>query len=389
MRRKTPRVRKHQRAKLLLLGSLIILVLGFKALGGWDEMLRICSAKPVNEFGDTMTNLIRSNNDPDFPWLGALVGSAIIGFWYWCTDQFIVQRVLSGKNEKEARRGTIFGAYLKLLPVFLFLIPGMIAFALHQKYIGAGAEGFLPLLDNGNPNSDAAFPTLVAKLLPAGVKGLVVCGILAALMSSLASLFNSSAMLFTIDFYKRFRPETPEKKLVVIGQTATVVIVVLGILWIPIMRSVGDVLYTYLQDVQSVLAPGIAAAFLLGICWKRTSAQGGMWGLITGMIIGLTRLAAKIFYSNADGAADSLFKYVFYDLNWLFFCGWMLLVCLAVVVVVSLCTPAPEADKIRGLVFGTSTPEQRAATRASWNMWDVFHTAVILGITVAFYIYFW
>lgn len=374
---------------ILLLGSLIILVLGFKALGGWNEMLRICSAKPVNEFGDTMTNLIRSNNDPDFPWLGALVGSAIIGFWYWCTDQFIVQRVLSGKNEKEARRGTIFGAYLKLLPVFLFLIPGMIAFALHQKYIGAGAEGFLPLLDNGNPNSDAAFPTLVAKLLPAGVKGLVVCGILAALMSSLASLFNSSAMLFTIDFYKRFRPETPEKKLVVIGQTATVVIVVLGILWIPIMRSVGDVLYTYLQDVQSVLAPGIAAAFLLGICWKRTSAQGGMWGLITGMIIGLTRLAAKIFYSNADGAADSLFKYVFYDLNWLFFCGWMLLVCLAVVVVVSLCTPAPEADKIRGLVFGTSTPEQRAATRASWNMWDVFHTAVILGITVAFYIYFW
>lgn len=374
---------------ILLLGSLIILVLGFKTLGGWDEMLRICSAKPVNDFGDTMTNLIRSNNDPDFPWLGALVGSAIIGFWYWCTDQFIVQRVLSGKNEKEARRGTIFGAYLKLLPVFLFLIPGMIAFALHQKYIGAGAEGFLPLLDNGNPNSDAAFPTLVAKLLPAGVKGLVVCGILAALMSSLASLFNSSAMLFTIDFYKRFRPDTPEKKLVVIGQTATVVIVVLGILWIPIMRSVGDVLYTYLQDVQSVLAPGIAAAFLLGICWKRTSAQGGMWGLITGMIIGLTRLAAKIFYSNADGAADSLFKYVFYDLNWLFFCGWMLLVCLAVVVVVSLCTPAPEADKIRGLVFGTSTPEQRAATRASWNMWDVFHTAVILGITVAFYIYFW
>lgn len=374
---------------ILLLGSLIILVLGFKALGGWDEMLRICSAKPVNEFGDTMTNLIRSNNDPNFPWLGALVGSAIIGFWYWCTDQFIVQRVLSGKNEKEARRGTIFGAYLKLLPVFLFLIPGMIAFALHQKYIGAGSEGFLPLLANGNPNADAAFPTLVAKLLPAGVKGLVVCGILAALMSSLASLFNSSAMLFTIDFYKRFRPETPEKKLVVIGQTATVVIVILGILWIPIMRSVGDVLYTYLQDVQSVLAPGIAAAFLLGICWKRTSAQGGMWGLITGMIIGLTRLAAKIFYSNADGAADSLFKYVFYDLNWLFFCGWMLLVCLAVVVVVSLCTPAPEADKIRGLVFGTSTPEQRAATRASWNMWDVFHTAVILGITVAFYIYFW
>ena len=374
---------------ILLLGSLIILVLGFRELGGWDEMMSICGAVTVNDYGNTMTELIRNNNDPNFPWLGALVGSAIIGFWFWCTDQFIVQRVLSGKNEMEARRGTIFGAYLKLLPVFLFLIPGMIAFALHQKYIGAGGEGFLPLLANGNPNADAAFPTLVAKILPAGVKGLVVCGILAALMSSLASLFNSSAMLFTIDFYKRFRPDTPEKKLVLIGQAATVVIVILGILWIPIMRSVGDVLYTYLQDVQSVLAPGIASAFLLGICWKRTSAKGGMWGLISGMIIGLTRLGAKVYCSNVAYASDRMFKYLFYDLNWLFFCGWMFLACIIIVVVVSLCTEAPDPKKIQGLVFGTSTPEQRAATRASWNKWDVINSIIILALTASFYIYFW
>ncbi|MCD7901309.1 MAG: sodium:solute symporter [Bacteroides sp.] len=372
---------------ILLLGSLIILVLGLKELGGWEKMMEIAGAHTVNEFGDSMTNLIRSNSDPNFPWLGALIGSAIIGFWYWCTDQFIVQRVLSGKNQKEARRGTIFGAYLKLLPVFLFLIPGMIAFALHQQSLGDG--GFLPMLANGAPNADAAFPTLVAKLLPAGVKGLVVCGILAALMSSLASLFNSSAMLFTIDFYKRFKPKTSEKKLVVIGQMATVVIVILGILWIPIMRSVGDVLYTYLQDVQSVLAPGIAAAFLLGICWKRTTAKGGQWGLLSGMIIGLTRLGAKVYYSNAADAGSSLFKYLFYDLNWLFFCGWMFLFCIIVVILVSLATPAPSPEKIQGLVFGTSTPEQRAETRASWNKWDVIHSVIILGITVAFYIYFW
>ncbi len=372
---------------ILLLGSVIILVLGLKELGGWEEMIRICGGVSVNEYGDTMTNLIRSNNDPNFPWLGALIGSSIIGFWYWCTDQFIVQRVLSGKNQKEARRGTIFGAYLKLLPVFLFLIPGMIAFALHQKTLADG--GFLPMLSNGVANADAAFPTLVAKLLPAGVKGLVVCGILAALMSSLASLFNSSAMLFTIDFYKRFKPKTPEKTLVKIGQAATVVIVVLGILWIPIMRSVGDVLYTYLQDVQSVLAPGIAAAFLLGICWKRASALGGMWGLLSGMVIGLTRLGAKVYYSNVTGASDSLFKYLFYDLNWLFFCGWMFLFCLLVVIIVSYATKAPSAEKIQGLVFGTATPEQKAITRASWNKWDVIHSCIIIGITVAFYIYFW
>ena len=370
---------------ILLLGSLIILVLGLRALGGWDNMMAICSAVTVNDYGDTMTNLIRSNSDPQYPWLGALVGSAVIGFWYWCTDQFIVQRVLSGKDEKEARRGTIFGAYLKLLPVFLFLIPGMIAFALHQTTEG----GFLPMLANGNLNTDAAFPTLVAKLLPAGVKGLIVCGILAALMSSLASLFNSSAMLFTIDFYKRFKPKTPEKKLVRIGQVATVVIVILGILWIPIMRSIGDVLYLYLQDVQSVLAPGIAAAFLLGITWKRTTAKGGMWALIAGLVIGLTRLGAKVYYTTATGAPDSLFKSVFFDYNWLFFCGWMLVVCLAVAFIVSLFTKAPSEEKIRGLVFGTSTAEQRAATRASWNHWDIIHTVIILGITVAFYIYFW
>lgn len=373
---------------ILLLGSLIILVLGLKELGGWDQMMSICSQVKVNEYGDTMTNLIRDNRDAQFPWLGALIGSAVIGFWYWCTDQYIVQRVLSGKNERESRRGTIFGAYLKLLPVFLFLIPGMIAFALHQQ-----SGSFLPLLANGNLNTDAAFPTLVAKLLPAGVKGLIVCGILAALMSSLASLFNSSAALFTIDFYQRYRPNTDPKKLVRIGQAATVVIVVLGVLWIPIMRSIGDVLYLYLQDVQSVLAPGIAAAFLMGICWKRTSAQGGMWALISGLVIGLCRLGAKIYYSNAGvvpgGDTSNWFQYLFYDCNWLFFCGWMLVFCLVVAIVVSLFTQKPDEAKIQGLVFGTSTAEQRAATRASWNHWDIIHTVIILGITVAFYIYFW
>lgn len=368
---------------ILLLGSLVILVLGLKELGGWDEMMQICGATQVNEYGNTMVELMRDNRDPQYPWLGALVGSAIIGFWYWCTDQFIVQRVLSGKNQMEARRGTIFGAYLKLLPVFLFLIPGMIAYALHTKGIVINGEVFRL------STPDAAFPTLVARLLPAGVKGLVVCGILAALMSSLASLFNSSSMLFTIDFYKRFRPETPEKKLVVIGQVATVVIVVLGILWIPVMRSVGDVLYNYLQDVQSVLAPGIAAAFLLGICWKRTSAKGGMWGLISGLVIGLTRLGAKIYYSNVADAADNLFKYLFYDLNWLFFCGWMFLFCIVVIIVVSLCTKAPSEEKIRGLVFGTATEAQKQETEASWNKWDIIHTAIILAITAAFYWYFW
>jgi SSS family solute:Na+ symporter len=383
---------------ILLLGSIIILVLGLRELGGWDEMIRITSAVPVNEHGDSMANLIRSNRDSEFPWLGVFIGSAVIGFWYWCTDQFIVQRVLSGKDETQARRGTIFGAYLKLTPVFLFMIPGMIAFALHQK-----TGSFLPMLDNGLPNADAAFPTLVAKLLPAGVKGLVVCGILAALMSSLASLFNSSAMLFTIDFYKKFRPTATEKKLLRVGRVATIVIVILGILWIPVMRQIGDVLYTYLQDVQSVLAPGIAAAFLLGILSTKPTPKGGMWGMISGFIVGVLRLGAKVLYTTLAGNAgytdvklwaaetgvNNIFYTLFYDVNWLFFSGGMLIFSMIVVMVVSRFTESAPAAQLVGLTFGSATDEQKAATRASWGVWDVVHSAIIIGITVVFYIYFW
>lgn len=382
---------------ILLLGSLIIVVLGLRALGGWDEMMRITSAVQVNEYGDSMTNLIRDNRDANFPWLGVFIGSAVIGFWYWCTDQFIVQRVLSGKNETQARRGTIFGAYLKLTPVFLFMIPGMIAFAMAQKGVIVNGQVFTLT------SADAAFPTLVATLLPAGVKGLVVCGILAALMSSLASLFNSSAMLFTIDFYKKYRPNATEKKLLSVGRIATIVVVVLGILWIPVMRSIGDVLYTYLQDVQSVLAPGIAAAFLLGVLSTKPTPKGGLWGMIAGFIVGILRIGAKVLYTtqaNGDGYANvklwaaetgvnNWFYQLFYDVNWLFFSGGMLVFSILVITVVSMFTESAPAAQIQGLTFGSSTPEQKAATRASWNNWDLFHSAMILGLTTAFYIYFW
>lgn len=379
---------------ILLIGSIVILILGLKELGGWDIMMKICDVQPAYEGAQgTMNSLMRPLNDPQYPWLGALVGSAIIGFWYWCTDQFIVQRVLSGKDEKQARRGAIFGAYLKLLPVFIFLIPGMIAFAIATaaKDPGSALYGtqlgadLAPVLENG----DVAFPLLVAKLLPAGFKGVVVCGILAALMSSLASLFNSSAMLYTIDVYKPKHPEASEQKLVSVGRIATVIIVTLGILWIPIMKKIGDVLYLYLQDVQSVLAPGIAAAFLIGICWKKATPKGGQWALISGLAVGLTRLAAKIIYTGNTSASDNIFKTVFFDFNWLYFCGCMFVFCCLVCIIVSLFTNKPSEEQIQGLCFGTSTPEQKQKSRASRNKWDIIHTVIILSITVAFYIYFW
>ncbi len=359
---------------ILLIGSIVILVVGLVQLGGWNELMEICRAN-VTMQGDEMTSLIRSRHDPEFPWTGVLLGSAIIGFWYWCTDQYIVQRVLSGRDQTQARRGAIFGGYLKLLPVFIFLIPGMIAFALNEK-------GLIEL-----SSSDAAFPTLVSQLLPAGVKGIVVGGLIAALMSSLASLFNSSAMLFTVDFYKKWWPKTPEKKLVRVGRIATVVIVVLGVLWIPVMKSIGKVLYEYLQDVQSLLAPGIAAVFLLGVFWKRASAKGGMWGLIVGFVLGMTRLGLKVFENSLN--SDGLLYTVFVEPNWLHYCIYLFAICIAVIVVVSLLTDPPEPEQVKGLTYYSATPEQRAITRASYSNWDIANSVIILAVVVAFYIYFW
>lgn len=258
---------------VLLIGSIVILIIGLIKVGGWVEVERIAGPN---------LHLMRSFNDPEFPWPGVIVASMVIGFWYWCTDQFIVQRVLSGRNQREARRGAILGGYFKLLPVFIFLIPGMIAFALSQK-------GLLTV-----SSSDSAFAAMVAQLLPVGFKGVVVCGLLAALMSSLASLFNSSAALFVGDFYTKMRPNAGEHHYLVVGRIATAVVVVLGVAWIPVMLGLGKVLYEYLQGVQGLLAPAIATVFLLGVFWKRTTAKGALWGMILGFVIGMFRLALNV-----------------------------------------------------------------------------------------------
>ena len=359
---------------VLLLGSVVILVVGLRELGGWSELIEICSAN-TTVHGDSMTSLMRSHRDSEFPWTGVILGSAIIGFWYWCTDQYIVQRVLSGRDQKQARRGTIFGAYLKLLPVFIFLIPGMIAYALHQK-------GMMEL-----SSSDAAFSALVSNLLPVGLKGVVIGGLIAALMSSLASLFNSSAILFTVDFYKRFKPESSEKHLVYVGRWATTVIVVLGILWIPVMRGIVQVLYQYLQDVQSLLSPGIASVFLLGVFWKRATPAAGFAGLMTGFLLGMTRLAANIMEPHLD--PQGLFYQVILQHNWLHYSIYLFFLCILVIVVVSFFTKPGDRSKTVGLTLGSANEEQKRETRASWNRWDVVHTIIILGVIGLFYIYFW
>ena len=207
---------------VLILGSVIITYLGFQEVGGWNQLTETVTQASPEHF-----NMWRPWDDPDFPWAGLLFGGTIVGIWYWCTDQYIVQRALTAKNLKEARRGTIFGAVLKLFPVFLFLIPGIVALTLKMR-----GE-----LDWESP--DQAFPVLMSNLLPSGLRGLVAAGLLAALMSSLASVFNSCSTIFTIDIYKKLKPNKSEASLLRTGKIATGFIVILGIIWIPIMEKIG------------------------------------------------------------------------------------------------------------------------------------------------------
>lgn len=376
---------------VLLIGSIVILIVGLTKVGGWGEVEKICGAK---------CNLIRPATDPEFPWTGVLFGSMIIGFWYWCTDQYIVQRVLSAPNQQQARRGCILAGYFKLLPVFIFMIPGMIAFALYKKNLL-----HMPLTAAGQPDADRAFSVLVAQLLPIGFKGVVVCGLLAALMSSLASLFNSSAALFIGDFYKKLRPDASERHLVVAGKIATAVIVILGIIWIPVMKGMGNVLYRYLQAVQGLLAPAIAAAFIMGVFWHRTSPAGGFAGLVVGFVLGMYRLILNVMMGErveairrmtgdeqAVQVANALQQYgwqfhIAY-VNWLHYTVGLFILCIIVTIVISLITKPPTAAHQK-YTYAAATPQERAATRASWNMWDVLHTAVVLGVIIAFYVYFW
>ncbi|MBP7037774.1 MAG: sodium:solute symporter [Bacteroidales bacterium] len=360
---------------ILLIGSIVILIIGLIKVGGWSEVMEICRAVPVNDYGDTMTELMRSAKDKDFPWTGVILGSAIIGFWYWCTDQYIVQRVLSGRNMTHSRRGAILGAGFKLLPVFIFLIPGMIAYALNTK-------GMIHL-----PDSDSAFAVLVKELLPLGFKGLVVGGILAALMSSLASLFNSSATLFTVDFYEKFRPQATEKELVRVGRIATVVVVVLGVLWIPVMKGLGKFLYAYLQDVQSMLAPGIAAVFLLGILSKKITPKAGLWGLLVGFVLGMTRLGFNIFGKGMSG--DGLLYSIFIGMNNYNYEVILFFFVIVLMMIISYFTTPKDPELIKGLHVGSVSPEQKALVRASYNNWDLFFSGLIIAVIIAFYAYFW
>src|SRR6058998_726378 len=391
---------------LLVTGSALLTIFGLKALGGWHELRAVLDPdmfnlwKPLVPHGLTGTwaavkepTRIAWYFNGNYPWLGMLFCAPIIGLWYWTTDQYIVQRALGARDEREARRGSICAAFLKLLPVFIFIIPGMIALALAKTGRAPGLAMMVGADGRTIPSvAQAAFPLMVTTVMPAGIRGMVVAGLLAALMSSLAGAFNASATLFTIDFYRPLHPGASQAQLVWIGRVATTVMVIIGILWIPVIQGARG-LYEYLQGVQSYLAPPIFTVFFFGIFNKRLNAKGCLAALGVGFALGVLRLAIDTPVSLGLRGFERGYTpgSVLWVMNNIYFQYYSLLIFVAsviVILVVSYATERPQEAQLAGLTYATVTSADRDATRASWNRWDVLASAVVLLLIASAYAYF-
>lgn len=361
---------------VMFAGAIAVTYFGLTALGGWDELWNI-TLKASSEAGNTTGSnsyfeIWKPMDHPNYPWTGILFGAPILGIWYWCTDQFIVQRVLSAKNIQNAREGTIFAGFLKMLPLFLFVIPGIIAFALYQK----GLLPSMPVVD-GVPESNKALPALVKDVLPIGLRGLVVAGLFAALMSSLSSMFNSSSTLITLDFYQKYRPQASQKELVNAGRISTILLVLFSLLWIPVIQSgaLSNQLFLYLQSIQAYISPPIAAVFLLGIFIKRLNGHGAMAALISGFVIGLLRFLLEMFYKSSLQEGSLIFQFA--DMNFLHFAILLFVICSVVLIIVSLLTPPPTAEQVEHVTYGDKFDKESIATI------DIVLSVLLFAVIVA------
>jgi len=386
---------------ILVVGSILVTYFGLKALGGWGQLREICGSDMFNLWKPLVPADIEGTWAPvkesgrmawyfndRYPWLGMLFCAPIIGLWYWCTDQYIVQRALGAPNESVARRGSICASFFKLLPVFIFIVPGMICFALATS----GYHGLESMVAQDNTlipqKAQSAFPMLAMAVLPVGVRGIVVAGLLAALMSSLSSVFNASSTLFTMDFYSKLRPQASQHKLVWVGRIATTAMVLVGLLWIPVIKG-GRGLYDYLQGVQAYLAPPIFVVFFLGVFMKRLNSKGCLAALIVGFLMGLFRLGVDTPVKLFDVTyQQGSFLWIVNNIFFQYYSLVIFIVCVVMMIVVSYLTEAPSYEKINGLTYGTTTPEDQEKTRSSWTKSDVALSILLIVIIVAIYMYF-
>jgi SSS family solute:Na+ symporter len=394
---------------VLIVGSALLTGYGLVTLGGWGELRRLAGSemfnlwKPLVPDGQVATwapVIVRNEAgqivkqawyfNTNFPWLGMAICAPVIGLWYWCTDQYIVQRALGAPNERVARQGSIFAAFLKLFPPYLFIIPGIICFALAKS---GKVPGLAPVYDAATGQATAAaqgaFPLMVEHLLPPGLRGIVVAGLLSALMGSLAGVFNACSTLFTVDIYEKLRPKATQREIVRMGRLATTVMVLIAMAWIPVVKGATG-LYNYLQAIQGYLAPPIFVVFFFGVFWKRLNAQGCLWAMIVGFIVGVFRMLVDtpVTLGLIPSYPEGSFLWIVNNMNFQYFSILITIISAAVMVGVSLLTPAPDDAQIRSLTFATTTHEDRQATRASWGMGEVLVSCFVLACIVGAYIYF-
>jgi SSS family solute:Na+ symporter len=387
---------------VLICGSALLTFYGLRELGGWGKLREICGSemfnlwKPLTPPGMESTwapvkeaHRIAWYFNTNYPWLGMAICAPVIGLWYWCTDQYIVQRALGAPNERVARQGSIFAAFLKLFPVYLFIIPGLICFALAKSHTNPGLndEFFGP---NARENPyQVAFPLMVQHLLPAGLRGIVVAGLLSALMGSLAGVFNACSTLFTVDIYNKLRPTASQHEIVRMGRTATIIMVLIAMAWIPVVRHAKG-LYDYLQAVQGYLAPPIFVVFFFGVFWKRLNAQGCLWAMIIGFVVGLFRMVVDMPVTLVSGYQyrEGSLLWIVNNINFQYFSTLITLISAAVMIIVSYMTPEPNPTQIKSLTFATQTAEDKAKTRASWGTAEVLASLVVLCFIIGAYLYF-
>ena len=399
---------------VLIVGSALLTVYGLIKLGGWHELRTLCGSdmfnlwKPIiapgteGSWSPIMEKTAAAGHEfprqawyfnQNFPWPGMLICAPVIGLWYWCTDQYIVQRALGAPNEQVARRGSIFAAFLKLAPPYLFIIPGLICFALaKQGHVPGLEQVYDPITGKATDASQGAFPLMVKYMLPAGLRGIVVAGLLSALMGSLAGVFNACSTLFTVDLYQKWKPAASQHQIVRTGRIATAVMVLIAMAWIPVIQGAHG-LYGYLQSVQGYLAPPIFVVFFFGVFWKRLNAKGCLWSMIVGFVLGLARMLLDTPVTMKlpgfeNGYMEGSFLWIINSIPFQYFSVLITIISAIVMVVVSYMTQEPDYNQIKSLTFGTTTAEDKAKTYASWSWQEVAASGLILICILGAYLYF-
>lgn len=388
-------------AILLIIGSCILTYFAFAELGGgWDSMMDrlngMLAAGEVN-FGDRAAeghyipensqevfSLVRPNNDEFMPWWGLISGVALLGFYFWANNQFMVQRVLGAKNLNHGRWGALFAGFLKLPVIFIMVVPGVLALLLFNTLDISNLNYPTP---DGSPCVNLSdcpnltYPVLLFQLLPTGLLGLVVAGLLAAMMSSVSATFNSASTLITMDFVKQFKPSLTSKQLVRVGQIATLILVVLASAWVPFIERVSDSLWGYLQLVIAFTSPPVVSAFILGLFWKRANATGAFISLLAGGIFALFMILSISY---------DLWPYL-NDFHFLAKANLLFLISVVIHVVVSLATGKPDAQQVAEYTYKKEIflEESEELKALPWYKNYRYLAMILLTLTAVIVIWFW